>query len=317
MKKAVLVLTSLILLLLLCSCNILPFPNDRNSSEDTVSEISAASLTSESKGSSSDQNSYNNEPNEFENSAVLSSDASESKETSLKSADSSNDSVNGGVSSDDSASSSEPLSWNGVYLFGQPETGEILIVQGVSAGAVYGTYIFEYASGGYGSREFNWMLDPSNPNRASELFQNGVDYNYFNLLEDRILVDYPAGWWADRDYYYICPVEREDLYPDHPFFKQEKSSIPDSVTHTPFYGIWIAASGDYDEVKAYADEMRERGFNAGVYITTDWSNLNTVRWYVVSAGEYPSEEAAEADLFNVRDAGWTDAYIKYTGEWKG
>ena len=311
MKKLILMILTALLAFTLCACSLFPFAGEPEKPESGSSaaapassalESSAASKPESEKPSSAGESS--SETPEISSQAPQPSESSEDNRPAQSEASASDESSASNEKFTSLPSeSSEPaqLEWSGVYLYGEESAGEILIVKGVSAGAVYGTYSFEDAAGGY---------------RASELFQNGVDYNYFNLREDRITVDYPDGWWADRDYLYWCPVEREDQYPNHPYLAQEESSEPQE-THAPFYGIWIAASGDYDEVKAYADEMRERGFNAGVYVTTDWSNLNPVRWYVVSAGEYPSEEAAQADLFNVRDAGWTDAYIKYTGDFKG
>ncbi len=323
MKKLISFLLAALLAFTLCACSLFPFAGEPEKPESGSNAAAPASSALESSAASkpeSEKPSSAPEPSseapESSSQAPESSEESRPEQSEASAPDESSSSNEKFASNPSESSEPAQLEWSGVYLYGEESAGEILIVKGVSAGAVYGTYIFEYAAGGYGAREFNWPLDPADPNRASELFQNGVDYNYFNLREDRITVDYPDGWWADRDYLYWCPVEREDQYPNHPYLAQEESSEPQE-THAPFYGIWIAASGDYDEVKAYADEMRERGFNAGVYVTTDWSNLNPVRWYVVSAGEYPSEEAAEADLFNVRDAGWTDAYIKYTGDFKG
>ncbi len=327
MKKLILMILTALLAFSLCACSLLPLPNGPEEPVSGASSAAAAPSASESSAASKPESEKPSSAGESSSETPeISSQAPQPSESSEESRPAQSEAS----ASDESSASnekftslpserSEPaqLEWSGVYLYGEESTGEVLIVKGVSAGAVYGTYIFEYAAGGFGAREFTWPLDPADPNRASELFQNGDDYNYFNLREDRITVDYPAGWWADRDYLYWCPVDRREQYPDHPYLTQEEESSAPQETHAPFYGIWIAASGDYDEVKAYADEMRERGFNAGVYVTTDWSNLNPVRWYVVSAGEYPSEEAAEADLFNVRDAGWTDAYIKYTGDFKG
>ena len=81
----------------------------------------------------------------------------------------------------------------------------------------------------------------------------------------------------------------------------------------PFYGIWCAASKDEGLIEDIAIEMRENGLPAEVYITTDWSNLNTERWYVISAGRYASREEAENALPQVKKY-YNDAYIKYSGE---
>ena len=65
-----------------------------------------------------------------------------------------------------------------------------------------------------------------------------------------------------------------------------------------------------------AKKIRGNGFDAQVFVTTDWSNLNTEKWYVITAGTYGTEEAASAVLPDVQRV-CSDAYIKYSGNWQG
>lgn len=85
---------------------------------------------------------------------------------------------------------------------------------------------------------------------------------------------------------------------------------------TPFYAICCAASKDYSTANKSAQEMQEQGFNAFVITTTDWSNLNKEKWYVVTAGRYDSKSDANAALKSVKKA-YSGAYVKYTGSYKG
>lgn len=94
--------------------------------------------------------------------------------------------------------------------------------------------------------------------------------------------------------------------------KQTAQSSGDDSS--PFYGIWCAASKDEGLIKDIAAEMSKNGLPAEVYITTDWSNLNTERWYVISAGRYASREEAEKALPQVKKY-YNDAYIKYSGDY--
>lgn len=96
------------------------------------------------------------------------------------------------------------------------------------------------------------------------------------------------------------------------------SARPDQMPeeNAPFYGIWCGASKDIEEAWDIATTLRNEGFNAQVFDTADWSNLNSEHWYVVSAGVYSTSGAAERELSNVR-AVCPDAYIKYSGEWQG
>ena len=86
--------------------------------------------------------------------------------------------------------------------------------------------------------------------------------------------------------------------------------------HSPFYGIWCSASKDYSSAEKAADKLRQNGYNAAVLVSTDWSNLNKERWYVVTADEYPSESSAKAELPSVKSI-YSDAYVKYSGSWQG
>ena len=80
-----------------------------------------------------------------------------------------------------------------------------------------------------------------------------------------------------------------------------------------FWGVWTLATRVENEANAEVKRLKEAGFNdARVIITTDWSNLNTERWYMVTAGAYTSEDAANNALSHVQDSA-ADAYVKYSG----
>lgn len=84
-----------------------------------------------------------------------------------------------------------------------------------------------------------------------------------------------------------------------------------------FYGIWCYASKDIYEASKIAEILLQNGYySASVYTTTDWSNLNTEKWYVVSAGAYITEDEAEAELAGVQSI-YPNAYVKYSGDWQG
>lgn len=99
--------------------------------------------------------------------------------------------------------------WCGVYRYDDGNQGEQFIVRESNDVEVRGTYMFAYESGGYGERDFVWSKEDSHT--ASEPFQNGIGSIYYHLESDRIVVDYPDGWWADRDYMWVSNVGcRED-----------------------------------------------------------------------------------------------------------
>lgn len=104
-----------------------------------------------------------------------------------------------------------PADWLGTYRYDDGAQGELYIVKESNDSEVRGEYVFREASGEYDSRDFVWSKDDSST--ASEPFQNGTgsDRIVHYLKDDRIVTDYPDGWWADRDYMWVSNVGcRED-----------------------------------------------------------------------------------------------------------
>lgn len=83
----------------------------------------------------------------------------------------------------------------------------------------------------------------------------------------------------------------------------------------PFWGIWTDASKDRAEVEAIAQRIHDQtGDKVTVVLTTDWSNLNSEPWYVISMGRWSSEADAKAALPRIQANGYPDAYVKYSGD---
>ena len=103
---------------------------------------------------------------------------------------------------------------------------------------------------------------------------------------------------------------------DNPDGSLTGQSVEPSYRESPFWGIWIGASKDYNEAEAIAAEARGKNLDASVTMTTDWYNLNSEPWYVITAGRYGSEDDAYGHLDYVHSVGYGDAYVKYSGEHK-
>ena len=113
------------------------------------------------------------------------------------------------------------------------------------------------------------------------------------------------------------PVEKEPVASsaeenDSP--QSSKTDVSSFNYNTPFYGIWVSASKTYDDASNTSKEVTSKGFNGFVEDTTDWSNLNNEKWYVVTAGKYASEDEAANKLDEVKKY-YPEAYIKYSGEY--
>ena len=90
-----------------------------------------------------------------------------------------------------------------------------------------------------------------------------------------------------------------------------------SGRRSEFCGVWAFASKELWEAEDFASDARSRGFSAEVFLTTDWSNLNTEPWYVVSLGCCASEDEAYGVLESAHSSVYGDAYIKWSGDYIG
>lgn len=110
-----------------------------------------------------------------------------------------------------------------------------------------------------------------------------------------------------------APVYESGYQPDSPSAQQNASTAAPTGA---FWGIWDPASKDKAEMEAVAESIKkDHGIDAFVVLTTDWSNLNSEPWYVVSLGQYSSQDAANAALPSIQ-AIYPDAYVKYSGDKK-
>jgi hypothetical protein len=85
----------------------------------------------------------------------------------------------------------------------------------------------------------------------------------------------------------------------------------------PFYGIWCSAAADIDDAQKIIEDLEQQGIIGEIFVTSEWSNLNAQKWYAVSVGTYSRESDAEKSLDFVKELGYPNAYIKYSGEYLG
>ena len=107
-------------------------------------------------------------------------------------------------SSEDLDGPDSVIDWCGVYQYDDGKQGEQFIINESNGSEVRGVYVFATASGAYDQRDFVWSKGGSVT--ASEPFQNGIDSIFYRLENNRIVVDYPDGWWPDREYVRVSDV---------------------------------------------------------------------------------------------------------------
>ena len=98
---------------------------------------------------------------------------------------------------------------------------------------------------------------------------------------------------------------------------EEEQVVEETQQYSAFYGIWIGADKEESGANQKANEAISKGLDGYVFVSSDWANLNSEKWYVVSAGVYFNEADANNALSNVRSNGYKDAYVKYSGEYIG
>lgn len=157
--------------------------------------------------------------------------------------------------------------------------------------------------------------------KSAEKYREKNDYDSAIATIDSGLVTYPDSQvlLAKKETY---TVEKEKYEADLEKIKsdqhtsQEKKQVDNMNTPTPFYGIWCEAYKNQSDALSATKKYINEGVDARVFVTTDWSNLNRQKWYVISAGVYSSKEEANAALSAIQSQ-YPDAYVKYSGSWQG
>ena len=123
--------------------------------------------------------------------------------------------------------------------------------------------------------------------------------------------------YADADYIDTLdvPAGRKNV-PDFEDASEGSDVSASGAVTSPFYGIWCYGSKTEADANSFAASVIDKGFDGRVFVTTDWSNLNSEKYYVVTAGIYSTEEDAKAALAGVQSAGYSDAYVKYSGDYQ-
>lgn len=82
----------------------------------------------------------------------------------------------------------------------------------------------------------------------------------------------------------------------------------------PFYGVWVQASKDLDVIMETEMKLETKGFDGKIVYAPEWSNLTDEPYYCLSAGTSETEDDAKDLLEKVKEAGYSDAYVKYSGD---
>ena len=145
----------------------------------------------------------------------------------------------------------------------------------------YGIWV--YASKSYD--EAAETSDKVSSNGFSAYVEDTIHWNNLNSENWYVVT---AGKYASEDEANSELANVKKYYPDA-YVKYSGDYNKASGFQPPFYGIWVSASKNYDDAKKTAGELSLNGFDGYIEDTTNWSNLNSEKWYVVTAGRYASE----------------------------
>lgn len=180
------------------------------------------------------------------------------------------------------------------------------------------TPVFNYNTPFYGI----WVY-ASKSNYEASNFANDVSSNGFNSY-----IENTTNWSnLNNEEWYVVTAGKysteneaknqldtvKKKYPDSYVKYSGEYKTSSNSGYSSFYGIWVYASKSYDEAESFSGDVYSNGFNGFVITTTDWSNLNSEKWYVVTAGQYGTEKEANNKLDEVKKY-YPDAYVKYSGD---
>lgn len=152
------------------------------------------------------------------------------------------------------------------------------------------------------------------------ILEQMVYYGYWGCRQDE-KSNFKLSCGIERNerskYGYVVSYIMIQRIDDETTWNQEENVVSDEDFRAPFYGVWCYSTKSDGEAEKGAEAINAKGFAGKVFVTTDWSNLNPEKWYIVTAGVYDSEEEAKSALSDVKSAGYPDAYVKYSGDYIG
>ena len=142
---------------------------------------------------------------------------------------------------------------------------------------------------------------------------------------DKATTEYSEDYDEDEDYEDDEDYDEEDeeetetvthkKTTKHKTTKQKTTAYVEP--YSAFYGVWCGAFKNNSDAQREAEKLRNKGYyNADVYISSEWSNMNKEKWYCVTADVCASKSDANSVLSGVKSY-YSDAYVKYSGSYLG
>ncbi|WP_029319172.1 zinc-ribbon domain-containing protein [Butyrivibrio sp. AE3004] len=114
--------------------------------------------------------------------------------------------------------------------------------------------------------------------------------------------------------YYLEEYSADNILPIKIYSESSNELSLSTGEDFPFYGVYVAAFNDIEKAQVVMNELLSIGFDSCIVVSSKWDNLNSDTYYCVAAGKCLYESDANELLKRVRASGYSDAYVKYSGE---
>lgn len=173
-----------------------------------------------------------------------------------------------------------------------------------------------FAAGGCDFTDSSFDFKGNYINCGGEPFEFSADYKIdgdtLSINADGF--DVPDQMAGRRSFLRISDRDVHVTTMDEVVFNEDSFGAFGQMEREPFYGVWVDAFREEEDAKALVAKLTDRELPATYVYSCDWENLNKDPYYCVSVGRSESESEAESYLDAAKEAGYSSAYVKYTGE---
>ncbi len=157
---------------------------------------------------------------------------------------------------------------------------------------------------------------------ASYMHNGGMPFEFsadYKVDGDRLTLDTEGSDVPDqlagrRDFDRIRDKDIHVITMDEVVFNEDSFGPFGQMEKEPFYGVWINAFKKEADAKVLVKELTDKELPAFCVYSCDWENLNKEPYYCVTVGKSASESEAKSYMDDAKKAGYSSAYVKYTGK---
>ena len=147
-------------------------------------------------------------------------------------------------------------------------------------------------------------------------FEFSADYKVEgdSLILETDSTERPEGFASRNDFHRILKNDIHVTTMDEVVLNWESFGPIGKAQQDPFYGVWLGAFKEKTDAEALVVRLEDEGISASYVYSCDWENMNNDPYYCVTLGKFYTEQEAKDNIDNAKQAGYENAYVKYTGE---